>query len=83
MSLIENFIPIYNKIMLKFWLVVSVVIFCFVTYSGFKEGFEKWAFWYVFGVIAFIMYLMKKWMIKRMAKHIQYLQDQQDLANKN
>lgn len=62
--------------MLYFWLFASVVIFIGVTYMGFTEGFSKWAFYYLFAGLAILMYIVRKWMIKRMKKHMAFLEEQ-------
>lgn len=70
---------IYNKIMLYFWLAMFVVIAAVVTFMGFREGFERWAFYYVFAVIALLMYIVRRWMIKRMIKHLAWMEEQKKL----
>jgi len=67
---------IYNKIMLYFWLAMFVVIAAVVTFMGFREGFERWAFYYVFAVIALLMYIVRRWMMKRMIKHLAWMEEQ-------
>ncbi len=62
--------------MLNFWLVIAIVMTLFVTYKGFTEGFQKWSFYYVFVIIAFLMFFVRKWMMKRMEKHMKFLEDQ-------
>lgn len=68
----------YNTIMTYFWLVASVVSFLIVTYNSIDQGFEKWAPYYVFSLVALVMFFMKKWMMKRMEKHLAYLKEQQE-----
>ena len=68
----------YNKIMLKFWLAIAIVLFFTITYLGFTEGFDKWAYYYVFVVLTVVMYLMRKWMMKREEKHLQFLENQKE-----
>lgn len=67
----------YNKIMQVFWLAMAVVIGVSVTYMCITEGFEKWAFNYVFAVLALFVYLVRKFMMKRMKKHQEFLNNQQ------
>jgi hypothetical protein len=67
----------YNKLMLYFWLLMAVFLFIVVTYMAISEGFRKWAFYYVFAGIALLMFIVRKWMIKRMEKHMKYLEEQQ------
>ncbi len=61
------------------WLAITVVITLFVTYKSFTEGLNRWGFMYVFAVLALIMYLMKRFMMKRYEKHMKYLEEQQQL----
>lgn len=68
----------YNKIMQFFWLAMAVVIGVSVTYMGFTESFEKWAFNYVFAVLALFVFLIRRYMMKRMKKHQEFLNDQQN-----
>lgn len=65
----------YNKIMLYFWLSVSVLLFLAITYMGITEGFKKWAFYYVFAGLALLAFITRRWMMKRMEKHQQYLEN--------
>lgn len=67
---------VYNKLMLKFWLIVSIIIPIVVTYLGITDSFKKWGTYYVFAVIALLMYVVRKWMMKRMEKHLQFLEEQ-------
>lgn len=72
---------IYNKIMLNFWLITAILLFLVVTYMGFTEGFKKWAFYYVFALLALFAYLTRKWMMRRMEKHIQEMEAKQREEN--
>jgi SNF family Na+-dependent transporter len=67
----------YNKVMLYFWLLASIVTFIIVTFKGVQEGFERWSVYYLFSGLSLLMYFVRKWMIKRMQKHMEYLQNQQ------
>lgn len=66
----------YNKLMLYFWLLMAAFLFIVVTYMALTEGFRKWAFYYVFAGIALLMFIVRRWMIKRMDKHLQYMEEQ-------
>lgn len=70
----------YNKIMLYFWLAMFVVITSIVTYMGFKEGFDRWYYNYIFSVLALMAYITRRWMMKRMEKHQAWLD--QEAKNK-
>ena len=70
----------YNQIMLYFWLLVGVFALITVTYFGFKEGFDKWLYYYIFAVLAFLMFFMRRYMMNRMKKHMAYLEEQEKKA---
>lgn len=67
---------VYNKIMLYFWLVAGFLTLLGITVMGFIEGFDLWVFYYIIPLICFFMFLLRKWMMKRMEKHLQYLEEQ-------
>ncbi len=58
-----------------FWLAVASVSFVTVTYLCFTEGFEKYASNYVFSFIALATFFVKRWMMKRVGNHQQFLKD--------
>jgi hypothetical protein len=64
----------YNKLMLKFWLVVSIILPIIITYFVLTEGFKKWGEYYVLAAFTFLMYLVRRFMMKRMEKHLTYLE---------
>ncbi len=68
----------YNKIMIYFWLATAIILFVTITYLGFTEGFDKWAYYYVFALLTVVMYFMRKWMMKREEKHLQFLEKQKE-----
>ena len=73
----------YNKVMLYFWLFVSALLFIVVTYMGFSEGFKKWSFYYLFAFLALFAFISRRWMMKRMEKHTEYMkQQEQESAEK-
>ncbi|HZH85837.1 MAG TPA: hypothetical protein VFD77_00875 [Brumimicrobium sp.] len=65
----------YNKIMQLFWLATGIVTIIAVTYLGFTEGFERWASYYIFGVFAILLFFIRRFMMKRMVKHEEYLKN--------
>jgi hypothetical protein len=69
----------YNKIMLYFWLVVGILILVGVTYMSLSEenGFAKWRYYYLFSGLAFFMFIVRRWMIKRMERHIEWMEKQE------
>lgn len=54
--------------MLYFWLFVAVLLFLVVSYMCITEGFKKWAFYYVFALIAFFAFISRRFMMRRMEK---------------
>ncbi len=72
---------IYNKVMLYFWMALFVISMVTVTYMGFKEGFERWVFYYTFSAIALLMFFVRKFMMKRMEKHLTFLENQKNKNN--
>lgn len=66
----------YNKIMLYFWFVVSIVIFITVTYMGFMYGFKLWGYYYIFAGLALLMFFARRYMMRRMEKHMEWLENQ-------
>ena len=59
------------------WLLAGIAIFAISTYMSFTDGIKKWGFYYLFSLVAFLMFFMKRWMVKRMQKHIKYMEEQQ------
>ena len=72
----------YNKIMLYFWLAISIFLFIAITYLGLTEGFKIWGYYYVTPALAFLMYLLRKWMMKRQEKHLAFLEEQKSKENR-
>ncbi len=62
--------------MLYFWLAAAIIIFIITSYMSYSEGIKKWGFYYIFVASALLMFLVKRWMMKRMAKHLNYLEEQ-------
>lgn len=72
---------VYNKIMLYFWLSLAIVSGIAVTYMCIQEGTDKWLFYYAAPIAALLMYFLRKIMIKRMHKHMKFLEEQQKNTN--
>jgi uncharacterized membrane protein len=68
----------YNKVMQFFWLAMGVVLTVVITFLGFKEGFGKWVGYYLMAGLCFLMYFVKRWMMKRMEKHNAWIQEQKE-----
>jgi hypothetical protein len=66
----------YIKFMERFWFVASIAILIGVTIMGFREGFDRWVYFYVFAVLAFLVFLVRRWMRRRMEKHMEWLAQQ-------
>lgn len=70
---ILKYMQTYNKIMLYFWLVAGVVSLLVVSYNCITIGMDKWGFYFSMPAIAFLMFFFKRMMMRRMEKHVEYL----------
>jgi Ca2+/H+ antiporter len=66
----------YNQLMLKFWGIVSIILPVVITYFVITEGFQKWGQYYILAIFTVLMYLVRKWMMKRMEKHLKFLEEE-------
>ncbi len=66
---------LYNKILLYFWLFAAITVFLITTYMSMTDGIKKWGFYYIFVVVALMMFVVKRWMMNRMEKHMQFLEE--------
>lgn len=73
----------YNKIMTWFWLFMGFVSSVIVTYMGIKQGFGIWLVYYTFSIVSFGMYFLRRWMTKRMEKHVAWLEEQKRSENRS
>lgn len=71
----------YNKIMQYFWLATTVVLLITITYMGIKEGFNRWSFYYIFAGLTFAVFLLRRFMMKRMKQHQEFLKEQNEKNN--
>lgn len=72
----------YNKIMLYFWLVVTVLVLVVVTFMGFKDGFEVWGYYYFLAFISAMAFLSRRWMMRRLERnHQEFYGDNQEQEN--
>ncbi len=62
--------------MLYFWLAAAIIIFIITSYMSYSEGIKKWGFYYIFVASALLMFIVKRWMMRRMEKHLNYLEEQ-------
>lgn len=69
---------LYNKIMLNFWLFAAILIFIVVTFKGFQDDFKIWGYYYMFGGLALIMFFARRFMMRRMEKHLKYMEEQKE-----
>lgn len=60
-----------------FWLLAGLGIAGYVTYMCITDGAKKWAYYYVFAALALIMFLLRRFMMKRMQRHLEYLEEKQ------
>ena len=63
--------------MIYMWLVITVVLVVFITYKSLAEGFNRWGFMYVFALVAFLAFLMRRYMSRRVEKHMKFLEEQE------
>jgi hypothetical protein len=42
-----------------------------------KSGFKIWAYYYLFSGLSFLMYFVRRWMMKRMEKHLKYMAEKE------
>lgn len=62
--------------MLKVWLIVAIAVFVITTYMCIVDDYRHWIFYYVVSLVALLMYFVKKWMVKRMEKHLSFLEEE-------
>lgn len=62
-----------------FWLFASAIIFLIVSYMSLKEGFNKWAYYYIFVLTSLGVYFLKTWMMKRMDRHNEFLKEKKKI----
>ncbi|MEN9743847.1 MAG: hypothetical protein RLZZ65_1652 [Bacteroidota bacterium] len=72
----KDFISRYNLISGYFWLAIAAITFLAVCYKIFREGPQTWVAYFIIPAMALIMYFTKKWMMKRMEKHLKALQEE-------
>lgn len=64
--------------MQAFWLAIGCILLIVITYLVITEGFNKWGGYYIMAVMCFLVYLVRRWMMKRMKKHQVWMQEQQE-----
>ena len=68
--------------MLKLWLVASIALPIVITYLVIRDGFDKWGAYYILAAFTFVIYLLRRFMMKRMEKHLQFRQEKKEAENK-
>lgn len=71
----------YNRVMEIFWLSIGILIILVVTFMGFKEGFDSWGAYYLFGLMALGTYFLRRYMRRRMEKHLKWLEAEKQKSN--
>ncbi len=63
---------------------VAVVVIVGTTYMVLTvdNGFKRYGYSYIFGVIAILMFFFKRWMMKRVEKHMEFLAQQKSEGKK-
>ena len=68
--------------MLYFWLVAAMLIFLVVTEMGLAHSWKMGCYDYLCAGLSLLMFLGRRWMMKRMERHIEFLEQQKkDEAN--
>lgn len=68
----------YNRIMQLVWLLATIFIFVFISYMSYTDGIKKWGFYYIFACWTLIMFFIRRWMMKRMKRHIEFMANKDD-----
>jgi hypothetical protein len=42
-----------------------------------KSGFKIWAYYYLFSGLAILMFIVRRWMMKRMERHLKYMAEKE------
>lgn len=72
----KDFISNYNRFSGYLWLVIAGLSFITITYKIINEGAQTWLPYYIVPLMALLMYFTKKWMMKRMYRHLQQMAEQ-------
>lgn len=64
--------------MLKLWLLASIVLPIIITYKVMTESFKEWGAYYILAAFTFLIYLLRRFMMKRMEKHLQFLKEKSE-----
>lgn len=77
----KDFISQYNKLSGYLWLAIAALSFLVITYKIATEGAQTWLAYYVVPVMALLMYGTKKWMMKRMQRHLEEMAQEKKQEN--
>ena len=72
----KDFISQYNKMSGYLWLAIAGLSFLAITFKIATEGAQTWLAYYVVPLMALLMYGTKKWMMKRMQRHLEEMAQQ-------
>jgi hypothetical protein len=72
----------YNRIMTYVWLIAGVSIFILTSIMSLTDDVRKWGVYYLFSLISFGMFFLKRWMTKRMKRHLDFIQKQEENGRK-
>lgn len=72
----KDFISRYNQLSGYLWLVIAGLSFLTITYKIATEGAQTWLPYFIIPVMALLMYFTKRWMMKRMYRHLQEMAEQ-------
>ena len=70
----------YNKIMETFWLAMGIVLIITVGYMIISDGWTKNGIYLIFPGISLMMWVARRFMRRRMEKHIKWMEEN---ANKD
>lgn len=77
----KDFISQYNKLSGYLWLAIAALSFLAITYKVATEGAQTWVAYYIVPVMALLMYGTKKWMMKRMQRHLEAMAQEKKEEN--
>jgi type VI protein secretion system component VasK len=74
----KDFISRYNQFSGYLWLLIAALSFLVISYKIFTEGSQTWVAYYVIPAMALLMYGTKRWMMKRMYRHLEEMAKQKE-----
>ncbi len=64
-----------HKALIYIWLTATFLILFMVSYKCYTDSWQKWYFYYGFAVVTFLMFLLRRYMYKRMMRHMAYIEE--------